>query len=158
MAIKVQQLDKESFAPYGSFFSVHEGYSDDTISFLPDRLLLLGSASIGSLCSIRLRYRPLEITTSEYHDDCEEVFGGFNTDVIFHVGLLGNDGQPDLNTYKVFMMPAGCYARLKRKVLHHAAYVHDNSVVADGLVILPPAAYTIDCKTIDLNQPITIKL
>ncbi len=158
MKLVVQELTKDTFAPYGTYFSVHEGYDYGTISFLPDRMLhYIGSPSLGSLCSIRLRYREIAINVTEYHDDCEEVFGGFNCDIIFHVGLLGNDGQPDLNSFRMFRLPKGYYARVKRRVLHHAGFVLDKNDVADGIVILSPSAYTIDCKVINLEIPILVE-
>ena len=159
MKLKVQELTPEAFAPYGTFFQLHEGYDDGEISFQPDRMPhYIGCSGLDSVCSIRMRYRPLELTVTEYHDGCEEIFGGFNYDVAFHVGLLGDDNKPIMDSIKVFRLPAGSFARVKRRVLHHAGFVMNQSDVADGLVLLPPCTYTVDCKVIDFNRAIPFEL
>jgi len=156
MELHVQELTPDAFAPYGTYFDVYEGYSDDPVSFQADRMLYQVGIPIGSACSIRLKYRPLEITVTEYHDYCEEVFGGFNHDIVFHVGLLGKDGQPDLSTFAVFRLPAGSFARVKRNVLHHAGFVLNEQEQAAGVILLSPSAYTVDCKVIELEEAIKI--
>jgi ureidoglycolate hydrolase len=159
MELTVQELDREAFAPYGTYFDIHKGYNEEPVSFIPDRMLhYIGTPALDSLCSIRLRYRNIEIDVTEYHNDCEEVFGGFNCDIVFHVGLLDDDGKPDLSSIAMFRLPAGAYARVKRKVLHHAGFVLHEDDVADGLVILSPAAYTIDCRTIKLGKAIPVNI
>lgn len=159
MKLKVEKLTADAFAPYGTFFNVHEGYDNGEVSFQADRMPhFIGTAGLDSICSIRMRYRPLELSVTEYHEDCEEVFGGFACDVAFHVGLLGDDNKPILDTIKVFYMPAGTFARVKRRVLHHAGFVLKEGDVADGLVILPPCTYTVDCKVIEYAQPIPFEL
>ena len=156
MKVKVQALTADAFAPYGSFVNIHDGFNDDAISFQADRMLHLTGTDIGSLCTIRLQPRPFQLTVTEYHDDCEEVFGGYTVDTIFHVGLLGADGKPDLDTIAVFKMPAGTFCRVKRKVLHHAPFVLGKEA-GDGIVLLSPSAYTIDCHVLDYDAPIDIE-
>ena len=108
MGLTIQELTNESFSEFGTFFDVHKGYDDGIISFLPDRMLhYIGSPALDSLCSIRVRYRPIEISVTEYHENCEEVFGGFNCDIVFHVGLLGADGTPDMGSFRMFRLRRG---------------------------------------------------
>ena len=157
--MKVQELTTESFAPYGSFINLYEGYSDAEISFIPDRMLhFIGAPALDSLCSLKLKYRQLNLTETEYHENCEELFGGYAVDTIFHVGLLTPNGKPDLDSVKVFRLPAGYFCRVKRKVLHHAPFVVKPDQVAVGLVMLPPATYTIDCQVLKFEEPIPIEL
>ncbi|GEM_PF-1744601 len=159
MKVKVKELTAEGFAPYGSFINLYEGYSDADISFIPDRILhFIGAPALDSLCSIRLKYRKLSLTETEYHENCEELFGGYSVDTLFHVGLLSPDGKPDLDSIAVFCLPAGCFCRVKRKVLHHAPFVMHPDEIAVGVVMLPPATYTIDCKVLRFEEPIQIEL
>ena len=156
MKIKAQELTAAAFEPYGSYMNIHDGFSDDVISFRPDRLVqCIGAPALDSLCTIRIQPRPYTLTVTEYHEHCEEVFGGYDCEMLFHVGLLGDDGKPDLNTIRVFRMPAGTFCRVKRYVLHHAPFVCGNES-ADGIVLLPPATYTIDCKVLSYDTPIEI--
>lgn len=155
--LTITELTEEAFAPYGSFINIHDGFSSDTISFQPDRLLqLIGTSSLSSLCTIRICPRPFLLTETEYHNDCEELFGGYSVPMLFHVALMGADGKPDPKTIKVFEMPAGTFCRVKRKVLHHAPFVLGNEP-AEGLVFLSPSAYTIDCHVLQFDQPIDFK-
>lgn len=155
MNLKIQELTADAFAPYGSFFNVAEGHSGEGVSFLADRMPhCIGTAGLDSICSIRMTYRPLELTVTEYHEDTEEVFGGFGCDVAFHVGLLDDNNQPIMDSIKVFLLPAGTYARVKRRVLHHAGFVLNEGDVACGIVVLPPFTYTVDCKVIDYAEAI----
>jgi len=155
--LKLKELTAEEFSPYGTFFDMAEGYTQDPISFIPDRMLhYIGSPSLSSVSSIRLRYRPLKVDIVEYHDDCEEVFGGFNQDIVFHVGLLGPENKPAIESSSLFKLPKGCFARVKRKVLHHAGFVLGKDDVADGIVLLPPAAYTIDCHVLEIDPQLDL--
>ncbi|MEA4845658.1 MAG: hypothetical protein VB106_00325 [Clostridiaceae bacterium] len=157
MGLIVQELTKEAFAPYGTYFDIHEGYGEEPVSFIPDRILhYIGAPALDSLCSIRLRHRKIEIDVTEYHNECEEVFGGFNCDIVFHVGFLDDSGKPDLSSFSMFRLPAGTYVRVKRKILHHAGFVLKEADMADGLIILSPSAYTIDCHTIKLDKAIQV--
>jgi hypothetical protein len=158
MKIKVQELTAEAFSPYGTFVNPRAGHGDGEIAFQPDKLLYHPGGETASLCTICMRYRPLVLKPTEYHEYCEEVFGGFNCDVVFHVGLLDKDCEPDLNSIKVFRLPAGWYARVKRYVLHHAGFVLDKDDTAYGIVLLSPSAYTIDCKVLEFGQSIDVEL
>ena len=157
MTVKVQNLTAEAFEPYGTFINIHDGFTDETISFQADRMLhYIGSPALDSLSTIRIRPRPFQLTVTEYHIDCEELFGGYESDTLFHVGLLGDDGKPDLDTIAVFKMPAGTFCRVKRRVLHHAPFVLGSEAM-DGIVLLSPAAYTIDCHVLEYDTPIEIE-
>ena len=159
MIIKAQELTVESFAPYGSFINPMNGYEgDETIEFTPDRMMYQVGGRIGSMSSIRIKWRPMEFGVTEYHDECEEVFGGFGCEVVFHVGLVSRTNQPIPESFAVFRHPAGWYARVKRRVLHHAGFVVGKDDVAAGVVLLSPSAYTIDCHVIELEQPIGIEV
>lgn len=157
--LKAQELTNEAFAPYGTFFNVHEGYDEGVISFQADRMPhFIGAPAMDSICSIRIRHRPLELTVTEYHIGCEEVFGGFNCDVVFHVGQMDDGNKPIMDSIKVFRLPTGTFARVKRRVLHHAGFVINKNDVGDGIVLLPPWTYTVDCSVIEFAAPIPFEV
>lgn len=158
MKCKVRLLTAEAFAPYGTYFDVREGYGEGPVVFQADRMLQQIGIPMGSICSIRIKYRPLVLDETEYHEFCEEVFGGFECDVVFHVGILGREGKPDLDSIKAFYLPAGGFVRVKRRVLHHAGFVTKPDDVAHGLVLLSPSAYTVDCQVLNFDMPIQIEL
>lgn len=155
--VEISELTQEAFEPYGSFINMHDGFSDDEISFQADRMLqLIGPSGLSSLCTIRIQPRPMQLTVTEFHNDCEELFGGYSVDMLFHVALMDKEGKPDYDTVKVFRLPAGTFCRVKRKVLHHAPFILDDRS-ADGLVFLSPSAYTIDCHVLNFDEPIDIE-
>ena len=157
MELRVQELTKDTFAPFGTYFDIQTGYGDEIISFLPDRMLhYIGTPALDSISTIRIQYRPLFVDVTEFHHGCEEVFGGFNCDLVFHVGLLDKDQQPDFDSFRLFRLPRGCFARVKRMVLHHAGFVMNQEDIATGIVLLPPATYTIDCTVLPIEPKIIL--
>ena len=150
--LKIQELTAEAFEPYGTFFDINAGYGDGEIEFIADRMFqYIGVSGYDSLCSIRVKDRPLELSVTEYHEYVEEVSGGFDEDVAVHVGLLDKNGEIDYDSIKVFRLPKGCFIRVKRNVLHHAAFALDGKT-ATGLILLSPSAYTVDCKVLEYKE------
>ena len=54
----------------------------------------------------------------------------------------------------VFLLPAGAYCRIKRKVWHMAPFALGDKRL-HGIVILPPYTYTHDCFVFPLDEEIT---
>ncbi|NLJ75062.1 MAG: hypothetical protein GX331_08740 [Firmicutes bacterium] len=160
MSRTILPLQHDSFAPYGTVLNPRQcGESvnspGEPVQFYPDRMLqLFSTTNLIAISPILIKPRPFEITGTEQHLDTEEVIGGFDQDVCFHVGRdLG--GKPDFEDFKVFLLPKGWWVRIKRKVWHQAPFVL-NQESAVGTVILPAHTFTNDCYEVGLQQPITI--
>jgi ureidoglycolate hydrolase len=158
--VRVEELGKD-FSIYGSYFNPEDcgsalGGDNGPVRFYPDRILGLFEYSNGPAISVlKLKPREYKITSSEMHSHTEEIFGGFTREVIFHVAPAGG-GQPDLGQVKVFRLPAGWWARVKRGVWHEAPFVVGTEE-AVGIVVLPPATYTHDCLVVNLSESIGIE-
>lgn len=161
MKIKAQELTAETFAPFGSFFNPlladENGSPKDPIRFYADRLPIFAEHSNHlALSALVLEVRPKVVDVTEYHRNCEEVFGGYAVDTVFHVGLLDKNEEPDIASFKAFILPKGHWARVKRMICHHAPFVM-GSERGIGLVILPPFTYTVDCVVKTLEEKIIIE-
>ena len=156
--VKVQELG-EDFSSYGSYFNPKDCgpalSGDGPVQFYPDRILgLFEHSNIAAFSALQLQPRDFKITSSEIHLHTEETFGGFTKEVLFHVAPAGGL-EPNLNQVKVFRLPAGWWARVKRGVWHEAPFVVGSEATV-GIVVLPPATYTHDCLVLNLPEPITI--
>lgn len=158
--LKVEELSEKSFSLFGTFFDpLNCGQDMDKgtspLLFYPDRLVLLyENSNYVSVSPLIVKPRPLTINVTENHSYAEEAMGGFDQDVVFHVGPAG-DKEPDPDQFRVFRLPAGWWVRIKRGVWHLGPYtVNDQQTI--GTVILPPSTYTNDCRVIELNEEIKI--
>lgn len=161
MMKKILTLTEANFAPYGTVlnpsdcgFSVNE--PGEPVQFYPDRMLqLFPTSNLLALGPLTIKPRPFLITATEKHLHTEEILGGFNQDVCFHVALDQN-GQPNLDDLQIFLLPAGWWVRVKREVWHQAPFVL-GSELAVGMVLLPPHTYTNDCVEVKLDSPLVFK-
>lgn len=157
MKIKVCELTPEAFEPYGSYVLPDQCDREQagTISFYPEQVVgLFEFSSMPAVDVLAFSKREFAIDVTEMHEHTEEIFGGFNTDVLFHVGPPSGK-TPDVSRFKVFRLPKGGYARVKRNAWHHAPFaVGDERAV--GVVILPPYTYTHDCFVVTLDEKAAI--
>lgn len=160
--IKVEELSYKAFEPFGTFLNptdcgVAVGGETGPLQFFPDRILMqFPTSNYIAFSPLVIKPRPLEITLAEIHENTEEVFGGFTRDVCFHVGPAGSR-VPPVQEFKVFRLPAGWWARIKRGIWHHGPFVMGQET-AVGTVVLPPYTYTNDCYVVELDKPIKIEL
>lgn len=152
-----QVMTHENFWKYGTFMTWEEvDVKNDPVNFYRDDSMV---AKLGCpLTAVTLQGvspRPFEITRSEYHNDTEEIYGGFEEDVIMHVGLPSE--SPKAEDLELFILPAHAYCRIKRKVWHMAPFALGDKRI-HGIVILPPYTYTHDCFVKELDEPITFEV
>ena len=158
MKIKVGELTLDSFAPYGSYIFPNEcDKKDSVINFYPDMLTGISEFSFTpSISVLGFSKRDFVIDVTESHDHTEEIFGGYNVDVLFHVAAY-NNATPNPDDFKVFRLPKGGFVRVKRKIWHHAPFTATGER-ATGIVILPPFTYTHDCFVVELKEKISFEL
>lgn len=160
--VKAEELSYESFSPFGSFFNPEDcgvplGSDVGPVKFHPDRLIqLFEYSNMAAISCLVIEPRELVVNVTEIHLHTEEVFGGFTKDVFFHVGPAGSS-EPDLSQFKVFRLPAGWWARIKRGVWHHAPFISGNESTF-GIVVLPPATYTADCFVVDVVDGMAVEV
>ena len=84
MIIKAQELTVESFAPYGSFINPMNGYEgDETIEFTPDRMMYQVGGRIGSMSSIRIKWRPMEFGVTNITMNAKKCLAVLAPEVVF---------------------------------------------------------------------------
>ena len=162
MSIKVEQLTKEAFAPFGTFYDPANiglplAGEWGRNNFFPDQLVLkIPCGSLMAVSSTKINPGPLKIDATEWHDT-DEAIGGFTEDTVFHVGLPTWNDTPGYSTYRVFYLPKGWWVRTKRGVWHFGPFVLGDTP-AYGTVILPPSTYNTDCTFVTLSEPLDIEL
>ncbi len=152
MAIKIEKLTEETFSEFGSLLDPDNCgerlAGADGISYFADTLpLTFSCSSLITLNILKLELRPFEIDFTEAHDDTEELIGGFNEDILFHVGPPTRD--PDYSKYRAFILPKNNWARYKKGVWHGGPFAVKEGVVSLGWVLLPPFTYTNDTRGIN---------
>ena len=100
MKLKAKMINLEDFSKYGTFLDPYdikttELGDEKSELFYPDSLTFhFSTGTLISLSTIIIQKRPMIEHAMEYHDNTEEVIGGFTDDIIFFSGLPGN--EPDL--------------------------------------------------------------
>jgi hypothetical protein len=160
MELKVEKITAENFNEFGSILNPFDcgeprNLGNEIVKFYPDRMMMkFNCCSLISISPLLLKKREFKINLTENHSNCEEVFGGFTEDIVFHAGLPSV--EPDISKFKVFYLPKYTLCRLKSKVWHGAPFVIDKEET-QGWVILPPYTYANDCRVVALNASIKIK-
>ena len=159
--LKIEGLTVSGFAPFGTFLNPLDcgdpvGGKDDPLRFHPDRVLQqFFTSNYIAFNPLVIEPRPMVVEFAEIHERTEEVFGGFTEDVCFHVGPAKDFTAP-VNEFRVFRLPKGWWARIKRGVWHHGPFVIGDKTTY-GMVVLPPHTYTNDCYVVELDDGIKIE-
>ena len=160
MGLKVENLTGENFSEFGSIFNPDDCgeplVAEDGLSYYADKLPLTFSCStLITLNFLKLEKRPFLVDFTEAHDFTEEIIGGFNEDIVFHVGPTSKD--PDFSKYRAFILPKNNWCRFKKGVWHGGPFAVKEGVTM-GWVLLPPYTYTNDTRGISIDDPIEIIL
>ena len=157
MKKEVKTMTPENFRPYGTYITWEEiDVKNDPVNFYKEDSIV--SKLSTDLCALTLQgVSPREnvVTRCEYHAFTEEIYGGFEEDVVMHVGLPSE--EPKAENIELFLLPAHAYCRIKRGVWHMAPFALGKNRV-HGIVILPPYTYTHDCIVKELDEPIEFEL
>ena len=154
MKKEVKIMTEENFRPYGTFISWEKiDVKNDPVNFYKEDSIV--SKLSTDLCAVTLQGvspRDFVVDRSEYHLNTEEIYGGFEEDVVMHIGSPSE--SPKAADIELFLLPANCYCRIKRGVWHMAPFALGQNRI-HGIVILPPYTYTHDCFVKPLDEPIT---
>jgi len=158
MRIRAVKIDKKDFNKYGIFLNPYDCGEPvnpgDTFPYFNDRLGLRSpDGSAINLSILVCKKRLFEFDITENHFKTEEIIGGFNEDVVFHVASRNNN--PDISKFKAYILPRFCWIKLKKGVFHHAPFVIDADE-AMGWVFLPAMTINNDAKIYNLEEKIEI--
>ena len=158
------EAKKPTFDNFGQFGTVLNPYDCGqpinpglVFPYYNDRIHL--SFNGGNLTTLNIQIsgeRPLNFDVTEMHKNTEELFGGFNKDIVFHVGLESDD-LPDFLTFEAFILEKYHWVRLKRRIFHWAAFnIEEGQAI--GWYILPPFTAFSDTFSFNIAEAINIKL
>ena len=159
MDLRALELTHDAFQEYGSFlnpFDCGEPLNPGSpYEYFHDRLpLTFAGGNLITLSVQTIVQRPMIFSVTEAHDFTEEVFGGFYTDTVFHVGPPTD--PPQLEKFKAFILPKQYWVRVKRKVYHDAPFILGDEKKVLGWVLLPPFTAFNDSREYQLKEDVKI--
>lgn len=161
MELKVEKLSPETFEEFGTVLDPYKCGNPinpgTPIEYFHDRMPLTFAG--GSLVTLSVQFihpRPFTFDFTEAHDKTEELFGGFNADLIFHIGP--SSPEPEYTNFKIFYLPKYHWIRVKRGVYHECPFIPGDKKEVVGWVILPPYTAYNDTRGYHIDEPIKIKV
>ena len=151
--IKVENLTKEAFAPYGEYYKMDapDGHAlcGAIHRFYPDRVTAYQSGNVGFSAITVKKPEQMLITQIEYHTTTSEMIMPLNDDMILHVAQP-SAGAPITDQTKAFLVPKHTLIKMNACVWHLAP-LPANADELSALIILPECTYMNDCKVVDLT-------
>lgn len=159
MELKAKKMTPENFAEYGTFldpYNCGEPINPGTpFPYYADRMpITFAGGSLMMLNVQIIKKTAIEFETTEAHDFTEELVGGFDKELVFHVGPANPDG-PDFSKFEAFILPPNFWIRLKRGVYHEAPFLINGEETL-GWCILPPFTAYNDSRLYDTGEPIKL--
>lgn len=156
--VKVEELSKEAFAPFGEYVDMAspkgEFLGAKPVVFFRDMMpVTLGCPSSEIAFSIcQVEKRPMVVDIAEYHSACGEVNLPIDADILVHVAPATPNGVCPFEKFRVFRIPKNTLFYFRPGVWHHAPYVCGNASVANVMVVLPERTYANDCIVVEFND------
>ncbi|MEE1114631.1 MAG: DUF4867 family protein [Eubacterium sp.] len=151
--IKVQELTKEAFAPFGEYYDMvnPDGHAlcGEIHQFYPDRITEAYFTRAAFSPLVVKRPEEMVIKQLEYHNNSPEIILPLTGDVIIHVGPA-SAGTPVTEKTKAFYVKKGTLVKLKTAIWHLAPLPVDEQVTV--LIVLPELTYAKDCPVVDLKE------
>lgn len=151
--IKVENLTKEAFAPFGEYYKMDapDGHAlcGAIHRFYPDRVTAYQSGNVGFSAITVKKPEQMLITQIEYHTTTSEMIMPLNDDMILHVAQP-SAGTPITDQTKAFLVPKHTLIKMNACVWHLAP-LPANADELSALIILPECTYMNDCKVVDLT-------
>ena len=151
--IKVENLTKEAFAPFGEYYKMDapDGHAlcGAIHRFYPDRVTAYQSGNVGFSAITVKKPEQMLITQIEYHTTTSEMIMPLNDDMILHVAQP-SAGAPITDQTKAFLVPKHTLIKMNACVWHLAP-LPANADELSALIILPECTYMNDCKVVDLT-------
>ena len=151
--IKVENLTKEAFAPFGEYYKMDapDGHAlcGAIHRFYPDRVTAYQGGNVGFSAITVKKPEQMLITQIEYHTTTSEMIMPLNDDMILHVAQP-SAGAPITDQTKAFLVPKHTLIKMNACVWHLAP-LPANADELSALIILPECTYMNDCKVVDLT-------
>ena len=152
--IKVEQLSKQAFAPFGAYYDMAnpDGYalSGELHNFYPDRLTAYHDGQVGFSPITVKKPKQMKITQIEYHTTTCEIIMPLSDDMILHVAPP-SAGKPLPEHTKAFLVPKNTLVKMNACVWHLAP-LPANADSLTAMIILPECTYMNDCIVVDLKE------
>ena len=118
--IKVEQLSKQAFAPFGTYYDMAnpDGYAlrGELHAFYPDRLTAYHDGQVGFSPITVKKPDVMKVTQVEYHTTTCEIIMPLSDDMILHVAPP-SAGKPLPELTKAFIVPKNTLIKLKVKFI-----------------------------------------
>ncbi len=152
--IKVEQLTKESFAPFGEYYEMTSpsGYAlqGEIHSFYPDRITAFQGNNVAFSPLVVKKPDKMIVKQVEFHTKSCELIMPLTDDMIIHVAQP-SAGKPIPEHTHAFFVPKNTLIKLKTCVWHLAPLPANENVIAT-MVVLPECCYINDCTVVDLKE------
>lgn len=152
--IQTEPLTQETFAPFGTFYSMTEpgGYSlnGELHRFFPDRISESYGTRVGFSPILVKKPGQMHVTQVEYHTTTPEMILPLNDDMILHVAPASG-GVPVTHLTKAFVVPKGTLVKIHTAVWHLAPLPAQEAEL-QAMIILPECTYANDCTVVDLKE------
>lgn len=150
--VKAEPITNESFAPFGSFYSMDkpQGYAlqGELHKFFPDRLTASSWSNLGFSPILVNKPEKYTITQQEYHTTTWEMIMPVNDDMIIHCAPV-SAGTPVNEYVKAFIVPKNTMVKINAAIWHLAPLpVNEKQLCA--MIVLPECTYANDCTVVDL--------
>ena len=151
--IIAQTLDNNSFAPFGTFYSMDtpNGYAlrGEIHQFFPDRLTADSQHRVGFSPILVKKPEKMIITQQEYHTTTWEMILPLDDDMILHVAPA-SAGKPVTEFAQAFIVPKHTLVKMNAAIWHLAPLPANNDQLT-AMIILPECTYANDCTVVDLT-------
>lgn len=151
--IKAEPITHESFAPFGSFYSMTNpdgcSLNGELHRFFPDRLSVPYASQAGFSSILVKKPEVMKITQVEHHFTTPEIIMPLNDDMIIHVSPASGT-LPQTELTKAFIVPKGTMVKINTAIWHLAP-LPVNADELNALIVLPECVYALDCPVIDLE-------
>lgn len=152
--IKVEQLSKQAFAPFGTYYDMAnpDGYAlrGELHAFYPDRLTAYHDGQVGFSPITVKKPDVMKVTQVEYHTTTCEIIMPLSDDMILHVAPP-SAGKPLPELTKAFIVPKNTLIKMNACVWHLAP-LPANADSLTAMIILPECTYMNDCIVVDLKE------
>lgn len=152
--IKAIPISRETFAPFGTYYSMLEpdGYAltGELHAFYPDRLSESFTTRAGFSPIVVNKPDRMVICAAEYHTTTPELILPLDDDMIIHVAPASG-GTPVAEWTQAFIVPRGTLVKIHTAVWHLAP-LPVNKDQLHAMIVLPECTYANDCTVVDLKE------